>query len=111
VSVHRTPTGVGYSTKAFPAIDDVYHVAIGEANIAQEFADGKTSRSQSWENNLRFQMTGLGIREKLITAAEKMVELTEKYQPSMVGGPIDTVVVSRTSGVEWIRRKPECRGQ
>jgi len=110
-SVHRTPTGVGHSTKAFPAIDDVYHVAIGEAAITQEFAAGKTLRSQSWQSSLTFQMTGFGIREKLITAAEKMVELTSQYQPSMVGGPIDTVVVSRTTGVAWVRRKPECRGR
>ena len=65
-------------------------------------------RSQSWRNGLALETKGLGVKERLIAGAEKVVELTARYQPSIVGGSIDTVLVSRNMGVKWIRRKLEC---
>lgn len=108
VSIHRTTLGVSYSTKSFPTGDAPFADVIGETAIAQEFGEGRTLRAQSWKTSLASQVTGLGTRERLVAVGEKIVELTTKYQPSMVGGPIDTVVISRTTGVEWVRRKPEC---
>src|SRR6266496_4545336 len=107
-SIHRTLLGVGYSTKSLPAGDAPFADVMGETAIAQEFAEGRTLRSQSWKDNLASQVAGLGTRERLVAGAEKIVELTTMYQPGMVGGPIDTVVISRTTGVEWVRRKRGC---
>lgn len=110
VRVHQV-TGqgaVGYSTKRLPASDEVYAEILGETSIAEEFATGRTLRSQSWRNGLNFQTQGLGVKERLIAGAEYMVELTARYQPSVVGGAVDTVLVSRKTGVVWIHRKPEC---
>jgi hypothetical protein len=113
VSVHQIQRdgagGVGYSTKRLPASDAVYAEVLGETSVAQEFAEGKTLRSQSWRSGLDFQVTAHGMKDRLISGAEKIVELTATYQPSVVGGAIDSVVVSRKTGVEWIHRKPECR--
>jgi hypothetical protein len=100
--------GVGYSTKLFPANDDVYADVIGETAIAQEYAAGKTFRSQSWRDGVALQTAGLGLKERLILGAEKIVELTAKYDSTLVGGPIDTILVSRKAGVTWIRCKTEC---
>jgi len=97
---------VGYSTRRLP--DAVFAEVIGETSVAQEFADGRTLRSQSWRNGLDFEVKGLGVKERLVAGAEKMVRLTATYEPSAVGGAIDTVLVSRKTGVEWIHRKPEC---
>lgn len=99
---------VGYSTKRLPASDAVFAEVIGETAIAQEFAAGRTVRSQSWRNGLDFEVRGLGVKERLVAGAEKIVELTATYQPSIVGGAIDTVLVSRKTRVKWIHRKPEC---
>src|SRR5216683_726079 len=99
---------VGYSTKRLPASDAVFAEVIGDTAIAQEFAAGRTVRSQSWRNGLDFEVRGLGVKERLVAGAEKIVELTATYQPSIVGGAIDTVLVSRKTGVKWIHRKPEC---
>lgn len=108
VSIHRTPVGVGYSTKSLPTDDAPFTNVMGETTIAQEFAEGRTLRSQYWKNSLASQVAGLAIRERLVAGAEKLVELTAKYQPGLVGGPIDTVVISRSTGVEWVQRKSEC---
>jgi len=113
VTIHQEPhngvaQGVGYSTKLFPASDAVFADVIGETAVAQEFAAGRTLRSQSWRNGLALEVTGLGVKERLIAGAEKIVELTAKYQPSLVGGSIEAVLVSRNMGVKCIRRKPEC---
>jgi len=99
---------VGFSTKIFPAGDAVFALVIGETDVAQEFAAGRTFRSQSWRNGLEVEVAGLGMKERLVAGAEKIVQLTAKYQPSLVGGPMDTVLVSRNMGVKWIRRKTEC---
>lgn len=100
--------GAEYSTRRLPASDAVYAEVLGETVIAEEFAAGRTLRSQSWRNGLDFQLQGLGTKERMIVGAEKIVELTAKYEPSLVGGAIDTVLVSRKTGVQWIHRKPEC---
>lgn len=49
----------------------------------------------------------MAIRQRIVAGARKLVELTAKYQSYMVGGPIDTVVISRSSGIEWVQCKPE----
>jgi hypothetical protein len=108
VSIHRTPLGVGYSTKTLPTDDAPFTEVMGETSIAQEFAEGRTLRSKYWNNSLTSQVAGLAIRERIVTGAEKIVELTAKYQPGLVGGPIDTVVISRNTGIEWVHRKPNC---
>jgi hypothetical protein len=97
---------VGYTARLLP--DDVHAVLSGETAIAQEYTAGKTPRSQSWQNSMAFENAGLGVKEQLIQGAEKIVALTEQYDPTLVGGPIDTVVISREAGVTWIHRKPEC---
>jgi hypothetical protein len=112
VNIHQvraaTDVAVGYTTRRLPSSDAVFAEVIGETSIAQEFAEGRTLRSQSWRNGLDFQVKGLGVKERLVAGAEKIVELTATYQPSVVGGAIDTVLLSRTTGVEWVHRKPEC---
>jgi hypothetical protein len=111
VNVHQVThdgDAVGYSTKRLPASDAFYAEVLGETSIAEEFATGRTLRSQSWRNGLNFQMQGLGVKERLIAGAENIVELTARYRPSVVGGAVDTVLVSRNTGVVWIHRKPEC---
>lgn len=112
VTVHQEPHNgkqiVGYSTKFFPENDAAYADVIGETAVAQEFTAGRTLRSQSWRNDLALKTKDLGVKERLIAGAEKVVELTAKYQPTLVGGSIDTVLVSRNVGVQWIRRKLEC---
>ena len=57
---------------------------------------------------MAFENAGLGVKERLIHGTERIVALTEQYDPTFVGGPIDTVVISREAGVTWIHRKPEC---
>jgi hypothetical protein len=99
---------VGHSTRLLPEGDGGYASVIGETAVAEEFAAGRTLRSRSWRNDLELETKGLGVRERLIAGAEKVVELTAKYQPGLVGGSIDTVLVSRNTGVQWIRRKLEC---
>lgn len=106
--VRRDGVGVEYSTRHFPASDAAYAEIMGETSIVEEFAAGRTLRSQSWRNGLDFQVRSLGVKERLIAGAEYVIELTAKYQPSVVGGPVDTVVVSRKAGVVWVHRKPEC---
>jgi hypothetical protein len=107
--VRRNGTGgVGYSTRRLPASDASYGEVVGETSIADEFAEGRTLRSQSWHNDLDFRVKGLGVKGQLIAGAEMIVELTATYQPSVVGGAIDTVLVSRKTGAEWLHRKPEC---
>jgi hypothetical protein len=106
--VRRYGGGVTYSTKRLPTSDADYAEILGETSIAEEFAAGRTLRSQSWRNQLDFQVQGLGMNERLIAGAEKIIELTAKYQPSVVGGAVDTVLVSRKTGVKWVHRKPEC---
>ena len=111
VNVHqmrRNGSAVGYSTKRLPASDAVYAEVVGETSIAEEFAAGRTLRAQAWRNGLNFQVQGLGVKDRLIVGAEKIVELTARYQPSLVGGAVDTVLLSRKTGVVWIHRKPEC---
>ena len=106
--VRRAKGGVEYSIRRFPASDAAYAEIMGETSIAEEFAAGRTLRSQSWRNGLDFQVQGLGVKERLIAGAEYMVELTARYQPTVVGGAVDTVLVSRKTGVVWIHHKPEC---
>jgi hypothetical protein len=106
--VRRNGGGVEYSTRRFPASDAAYAEVMGETSIAEEFAAGRTLRSQSWRNGLNLQVQGLGVKERLIAGAETIVELTARYQPSVVGGAVDTVLVSRKAGVMWVHRKPEC---
>ncbi|MGA2981689.1 MAG: hypothetical protein ABSD76_19010 [Terriglobales bacterium] len=108
VSIHRTPFGVGYSTKSLPTDDAPFTNVLGETTVTQEFVAGRTLRSQDWKNSLDSQVAGLAIRERVVAGARKLVELTAKYQPDLVGGPIDTVVISRSTGVEWVQCKPEC---
>jgi hypothetical protein len=111
VNVHqlrRDQGGVGYSTKRLPAGDAHYAEILGETSIAEELVAGRTLRSQSWRSGLNFQMQGLGVKEGLIAEAENIVKLTSKYEPSLVGGAVDTVLVSRKIGVAWIHRKQEC---
>jgi hypothetical protein len=106
--VRRDGGGVAYSTRHFPASDAAYAEVMGETSIAEEFAAGRTLRSQSWRNGLDFQVRSLGVKERLIAGAEYIIELTARYQPSVVGGAVDSVLVSRKTGVVWIHRKPEC---
>jgi hypothetical protein len=111
VTVHQEPRNgkqiVGYSTRLFPEGDAVYANVIGETAVAEEFAAGRTLRSQSWRNDLELETKGLGVKERLIAGAEKVVELTAQYQPSLVGGSIDTV--SAHAGTK--KGNPEGRGQ
>ena len=100
--------GVEYSTKSFPAGDATFAEVIGETATAQEFAAGRTGRAQAWRNGLNLEVTGFGLKERLVAGAETVVDLTAKYQPDLVGGSIDTLLVSRGAGVKWIHRKPEC---
>jgi hypothetical protein len=97
---------VGYTSRLLP--DDVHAVLSGETAIAQEYTAGRTPRSQSWQTSMAFENAGLGVKEQLIQGAEKIIALTEQYDPTLVGGPIDTLVISREAGVTWIHRKPEC---
>jgi hypothetical protein len=106
--VRRDGGEVAYSTKRLPASDADYAEILGETSIAEEFAAGRTLRSQSWRNQLDFQVQGLGVKERMIAGAEKIIQLTAKYEPSVVGGAVDTVLVSRKAGVKWVHRKPEC---
>jgi hypothetical protein len=112
ITVYQKPSNgirtVGYSARLFPESDAAYAVVIGETAVAQELAEGRTLRSQSWRKGLDLDTNGLGVKERLIAGAEKVVELTATYQPSLVGGSIDTVLISRNTGVQWIRRKLEC---
>lgn len=97
---------VGYTARLVP--DDVHAVLSGETAIAEEYTAGKTPRSQSWQKSVVFENAGLGVKQQLIHGAERIVALTAQYDPTLVGGPIDTVVISRKAGVTWIHRKPEC---
>lgn len=97
---------VAYTARLLP--DDVHAVLTGETVIAQEYTAGRTLRSQSWQKWMAFENAGLGVNEQLIQGAEKIVALTEQYDPTLVGGPIDTVLISREAGATWIHRKPEC---
>ncbi len=113
VTVHQNyggsgARGVEYSTKSFPPGDAAFTEVIGETATAQEFAAGNTERAQSWRSGLNLQVTGFGLKERLVAGAETVVELTAKYQPNLVGGATDTLLVTRGAGVKWIRRKPEC---
>lgn len=108
VRIHRTPFGVGYSTKSLPTDDAPFTDVLGETTVTQEFVGGRTLRSRDWKNSLDAQVAGLAIRERLVAGARKLVELTAKYQPDLVGGAIDTLVISRKTGVEWVQCKPEC---
>lgn len=97
---------VGYTARLVP--DYVPAVVSGETAIAEEYTAGRTPRSQSWQKSMAFENAKLGLKEQVIEGAEKIVALTEQYDPTLVGGPIDTVVISREAGVTWIHRKPDC---
>ena len=116
VTVHQgTNVGadqkVGYSTKLFPANDLRYAEVVGETSIAQEYVASSTPRSQAWREDLAIRTAGFRLKELLISDVENMVELTSKFTPSLVGGPVDAILLSRKvgdAGVTWVRRKPEC---
>lgn len=100
--------GVGYFIKPWPADDEAYAVVIGETAIAREYAAGNSQRSRSWISGMALQAAGLPMKERLILATAKIVELTREYDPAFVGGPIDEVLVSRKTGATWVRHKMEC---
>jgi len=88
-------------------------VALGYTDIANEFLADKTPRAIRWRNNLHGNPGDDPIAVGLIEA----VRLAIKYTPPIhygnrtlypVGGPIDAVRLSRSNGIQWIQRKPNC---
>lgn len=99
---------VGYDIKVLPGDDTQETEVVGDTTIAQELAAGGTERSRDWRSAMLLLQTGLGLKDRLLAAAESVAEQTAKYDPEHVGGPIDLILVTRKRGVTWVRRKPEC---
>lgn len=99
---------VGYAIKFLPGDEAVGTEIIGDTTIAQELAVGKTKRSQGWSRAMLFQTAGLGLKDRLLFGAERIVGLTAIYDPHLVGGPVDVILVTRGHGVTWVHRKPTC---
>ena len=102
---------VGYSTKVFPGTDQRYAEVVGETSIAQEYAAGSTPRSQAWREGMADRTAGFSLKELLISDVENVTELTSKFVPTLVGGPVDSILLSRKvgeAGVTWVHRKLEC---
>jgi hypothetical protein len=99
---------VGYATKHLTGNETVGREIIGETAIAGELLAGKTERSQGWHSGMLLQSTGFGMRDRLLFGAERIVELTAKYDAYDVGGPIDEILVTRGRTAEWVHCKFSC---
>jgi hypothetical protein len=99
---------VGYTTKLLPNDDAGGTEVLGDTAIAQELAAGRTQRAQEWHSAMLLQPPGLSLKDRLLIGAESVAEWTAKYDPDLVGGPIDVILVTRKRGVTWVRRKPAC---
>jgi hypothetical protein len=102
--------GTRSSTHLIPGNDTVETRVLGDNGIAEEYFTGETARSRDWLKTLKIESEGMGLKDRLTLQAEAIVGLTAKYHPENVGGPIDVVLVTRSGGVEWIRRNEECGG-
>lgn len=107
-TINGVDRGAEYTTRTFPAGDSVFAEVVGETAVAEEFVAGTTQRSQAWRSGMALKTSGLDTQNRLVVGAEEIVELTERYTPQLVGGPIDVVLLNRKSGMKWIRRKPGC---
>jgi hypothetical protein len=102
-------TVVGYATRFLTGGDETTEaVVFGDSAIAGEFAGGKTERSRGWQSAMLLRLTGLGLKDRLLFKAEYVADLTARYDPDQVDGPIDVILVTRNSGVTWVHRKSAC---
>jgi hypothetical protein len=102
---------VGYFIKRLPVKTGDEAEILGETSIAAEMATGKTERSQQWRSAIALKTAGLSLKDRIVSATEYVVELTAKYAPEDVGGPIDAALITRGRGVTWAQRKPVCRAE
>jgi hypothetical protein len=100
---------VGYSVKRLPGKTGEEAEILGETSIAGEMAAGTTERSRQWRSAVALKTAGLSLKDRIVSATEYVVELTAKYAPQDVGGPIDAVTITKARGVTWAQRKPGCR--
>jgi hypothetical protein len=102
-------TVVEYATRLLTAGDETTEAMVfGDSAIAGELNEGKTDRSRSWQSAMSLQLRGQGLKDRLLFKAEYVADLTARYDPNQVGGPIDVIHVTRNGGVTWVRRKSAC---
>lgn len=99
---------VTFTSTPHPGNDNAVAQVIGDTSVAEEYAEGRTERSRGWRTALQLENAGLGLKDQMIIATAKIAELTEKNNPSQVGGPIDVILVTRKAGITWVRRKAGC---
>jgi hypothetical protein len=99
---------VGYSTRQLHGGETENTEILGETSIVAEYAAGRTERSQGWRSVMALQTGGLGLKESLLFQSRYLAELTVKYAPQGVGGPIDQVLMTRGHSLTWAKRKPQC---
>jgi hypothetical protein len=99
---------VGYTTKLLPSDSAGGTEVLGDTAIAQELAAGRSQRAQEWRSAMLLQSPAGSLKDSLIVGAESVAEWTAKYDPGLVGGPIDVILVTRKRGVTWVRRKQSC---
>jgi len=83
---------------------------IGHGEIAYEFAAESSPRARMEAIRWQSELLKHPGEDPDVLQAVHFVELTETYAPPEwgVGGPIDVAEILPGTGIQWIRRKPEC---
>lgn len=81
--------------------------ALGELGIVEEFCKGTTERSkiEPWIIDSPLPPTAGEDARRTV----RLVELTAKYVPAVVGGKVDVLELDKTESIRWLTVKSNCR--
>jgi len=97
--------------------DTITFSGLSEDDIFAEFQAGKSDRSKKWQHQIPAYAKQHGIKDRDMVKAMLLVDLTGTYgkervpkNPAihLVGGKIDAVELTISSGIQWIQRKSQC---
>lgn len=100
--------------------DTITFSGLSEDDIFAEFQAGKSDRSGKWQHQIPAYAKQHGIKDRDMAKAMLLVDLTGTYgkervpkNPAihLVGGKIDAVELTISSGIQWIQRKSQCPGK
>jgi hypothetical protein len=114
ITYGRAPNGSMYTHFSIGAVSRrAAAVQLGKTDIATELFAQKTERAIQWRKSLRIENADDRIAIPVISALQFSIEnyppidLGGRMVPAL-GGPIDAVRLTRTQGIQWIQRKPNC---